>query len=91
MFQFRCTIHRKIRRNVFGVMYIENSRLCIFRDRCMRPNPHGQVSLKMQNIELVFDVSVLSDFKRRKFDGRMDLKSNFKMDITSNKLGHFSF
>ena len=45
----------------------------------------------MQNIELVFDVSVLSDFKRRKFDGRMDLTSNFKMDITSNKLGHFSF
>ena len=54
-------------------------------------NPHGQVSLKMQNIELVFDVSVLSIFKRRKFDGRMDLTSNFKMDITSNKLGHFSF
>ena len=45
----------------------------------------------MQNIELVFDVSVLSDFKHRKFDGRMDLTSNFKMDITSNKLGHFSF
>ena len=54
-------------------------------------SPHGQVSLKMQNIELVFDVSVLSDFKHRKFDGRMDLTSNFKMDITSNKLGHFSF
>ena len=54
-------------------------------------NPHGQVSLKMQNIELVFDVSVLSDFKHRKFYGRMDLTSNFKMDITSNKLGHFSF
>ena len=45
----------------------------------------------MQNIELVFDVSVPSDFKRRKFDGQMDLTSNFKMDITSNKLGHFSF
>ena len=53
--------------------------------------PHGQVSLKMQNIELVFDVSVLGDFKHRKFNGRMDLTSNFKMDITSNKLGHFSF
>ena len=43
----------------------------------------------MQNIESIFDVSVLGDFKRRKFDGRMDLTSNRKVDITSNKLGRF--
>ena len=43
----------------------------------------------MQNIELVFDVSVLGDFKRRKFVGRMDLTSNCNMDVTSNKLGRF--
>ena len=51
--------------------------------------PHGHVSLKMQNIESVFDEGVLGDFKRRKFDGRMDLTSNRKVDITSNKLGRF--
>ena len=45
----------------------------------------------MQNIESIFDVSVLGDFKRRKFDGRMDLMSNRNMDLTSKKLGRFSF
>ena len=56
---------------------------------CLKP--HGHVSLKMQNIESVFDVTVLGDFKRRKFDGRMDLTSNCKMYLTSNKLGRFIF
>ena len=33
--------------------------------------PHGQESLKMQNIELVFDVSVCGHFLCRKFDDRI--------------------
>ena len=63
----------------------------ICRNYWLRINPHGHVSLKMQNIQLVFDVCVLGDFKRRKLDGRMDLMSNPNMDLTSKKLGRFSF
>ena len=40
--------------------------------------------------QINFNVSELGDFKRQKFDGRMYLTSNCKMDITSNKLGCFS-